>query len=71
MSDELLGMLPLLLMTMFIFFINRWIAKRCKVWTTSVIILSVIPAINYFGTFLIFIKAIESLTSRIEELERK
>ncbi len=68
--NDFMNFLPLLFMTAFFFFINMWIGKRCKVWTTSVIILSLIPFINYFGTLLVFIKAIESLSKRIEELEK-
>jgi len=69
MNETFLSFLPLLFMTAFFFFINMWIGKRCKVWTSSVIIVSLIPGLNYFGTFLVFIKAIEMLTKRIEELE--
>ena len=69
--NDFMNFLPLLFMTAFFFFINMWVGKRCKVWTTSVIILSLIPFINYFGTLLVFIKAIESLSKRIEELEKK
>jgi hypothetical protein len=68
--NDFMSFLPLLFMTAFFFFINMWIGKRCKVWTTSVIILSLIPFINYFGTLLVFIKAIESLSKRIEDLEK-
>jgi hypothetical protein len=71
MQDSLMSMLPLLLMTLIGFFINRWIGKRCNVWTTSIAVISVIPILSYFASYLIFIKAIERLNSRMEELEAK
>jgi hypothetical protein len=71
MQDSLMSMLPLLIMTMIGFFINRWIGKRCNVWTTSIALISVIPILSYFASYLIFTKAIEQLNSRMEELEAK
>lgn len=71
MQDSLMSMLPLLIMTLIGFFINRWIGKRCNVWTTSIAVISAIPILSYFASYLIFIKAIERLNSRMEELEAK
>ena len=69
MNDALIGFLPLIFMTLIVFLLNMWIAKKCKVWTTPIIILSLIPIVNNFTTLLIFIKAIEALNTRIEQLE--
>lgn len=71
MSNELLGFLPLILMTSFIFFLNRWIGKRCNVWTTKFVVLSLIPAINYIVCILVLVAAIQKLNERIEQLETK
>jgi hypothetical protein len=71
MNETFLSFLPLLFMTAFFFFINMWIGKRCKVWTSSVIVLSLIPGFNFFVTLLVLINAIERLDKRIDELENK
>jgi hypothetical protein len=62
-------MLPLILMTLIVFYINRWIGIRCKVWTPGIMIMSLIPGVSYFAALIIFVKAIQGLTRRIEELE--
>jgi hypothetical protein len=69
MSETLISMLPLLLMTLIFFFVNRWIGIRCKVWTPGIMIFSLIPVINYLAILVIFVKAIQGLTKRIEDLE--
>lgn len=69
MSDILISMLPLILTTVIIFFINRWIGIRCKVWTPGIMIFSLIPLVNYLAIIVIIVRAIQGLTKRIEELE--
>lgn len=69
MSDTIISLLPLILMTLIFFFVNRWIGKRCGVWGVKHIILSLTPVLSYFATILIFVDAVVILRKRIDELE--
>lgn len=69
MSQTSISMTPFLLITLIFFFVNRWICTRCKVWTPGIMIFSLIPVINYHATIVIIVRAIQSFTKRIEELE--
>ncbi len=71
MSNELLGLLPLIVMTTFFFFLNRWIGKKCNVWNTKFVFFSLIPAINYIVCIFMFAAAIQKLNERIGQLEAK
>jgi hypothetical protein len=56
-------------MTLIYFFVNRWMGKRCGVWKTRYIVLSLIPVVSYFATILILIDGIVTLKNRVDELE--
>jgi hypothetical protein len=71
MNETFVSFIPLLFMTAFFFSINMWIGKRCKVWTSSVIVLSLVPGISFFVTLFVLINAIERLDKRIDELENR
>ena len=38
----LMGMLPLIVMTLVMFFLNRWVGKKVGVWTPGVIVCDLI-----------------------------
>jgi len=69
MSDTIISLMPLILMTLIFFFVNRWIGKRCGVWGVKHIILSLTPVLSYFAKILIFVDAVVMLRKRIDELE--
>ncbi len=67
--ELLMDLLPLYLITASMFFVNWWGAEKCRVWTTEVIVGSLIPFINYFGFLYILVTGIELLSARVDELE--
>ena len=70
MQETLLSSLPLLITTLIIFFICRWIGKLFNVWTTPLLILSLIPIVNYISPLILIVKGVQSLMARIEQLEK-
>ncbi len=71
MNQDFGSYLPLIVMTILGFSINYFIAKKFKVLSTEIIILSLIPLISYFLPIYIYTITITNLMSRIEELESK
>jgi hypothetical protein len=69
MNDSIMSFIPLIFMMAFFFIINRWVGKKCNVWTSKEVIISLIPFFNYFGVLLIFMTSIDRLNKRVEELE--
>ena len=70
MQETLLSSLPLLITTLIIFFICRWIGTLFNVWTTPLLILSLIPIVNYISPLILIVKGVQSLMARIEQLEK-
>ena len=70
MEETLIIFVPLLITSLIIFFICRWIGIAFKVWTTPLMILSLIPAVNYILPLILIVKGVQSLMTRIEQLEK-
>ena len=70
MEETLISFVPLLITSLIIFFICRWIGIAFKVWTTPLMILSLIPAVNYILPLILIVKGVQSLMTRIEQLEK-
>ncbi len=70
-ATTLTSFLPLLLTTLILFFICRWIGMAFKVWTTPLMILSLIPIVNYISPLILIVKGVKSLMTRIEQLEKE
>jgi hypothetical protein len=66
-----MGMLPLIVMTLITFFFNRWVGKKVGVWTTGVIICSLIPILSSFIFIFMVVSGIARLSERIAALEAK
>ena len=70
MEETLISFVPLLITSLIIFFICRWIGKLFNVWTTPLLILSLIPIVNYISPLILIVKGVQSLMTRIEQLEK-
>lgn len=70
MQETFISFSPLLITTLIIFFICRWIGKSLNIWTTPLLILSLIPIVNYFLPVILIVKGVQSLMARFEQLEK-
>lgn len=66
-----MSMLPLIVMTLVMFFLNRWVGKKVGIWTTGVIVCSLIPLLSSFTFLFMVVSGIARLSERIAALEAK